>query len=203
MEGTMRGLSISLFVAGFAAFATAASAGTFFKVDPTSSFSQTNVTITPVSGENEWVTSYSMTNNSTSTVHLGMVFGSRTMNGQAGVWNQGDLSFEINGMTGKPETSSFFAFTPQTTDFVPDPASGFNVGDSLAFFDFGVFTPGETKQVSTGFLFSTNVNGISGARSIVEELSVPEPASWAFMLLGLGLVGCTLRNRRGQAASFA
>lgn len=33
--------------------------------------------------------------------------------------------------------------------------------------------------------------------------TVPEPASWALMIFGFGLVGATLRNRRGTMATVA
>jgi hypothetical protein len=30
---------------------------------------------------------------------------------------------------------------------------------------------------------------------------VPEPSSWAMLIIGFGLVGATLRRRRGMAAA--
>jgi hypothetical protein len=38
-----------------------------------------------------------------------------------------------------------------------------------------------------------NIINIGGA--------VPEPSSWAMLIIGFGLVGATLRRRRGMAAA--
>ncbi len=60
----------------------------------------------------------------------------------------------------------------------------------------GIMDPGIKFAVLSGpsgdYVFIDNVTGIAG--------SVPEPATWALMIGGLGLVGATLR-RRGLAAA--
>ena len=64
----------------------------------------------------------------------------------------------------------------------------------------------------TGFSFSTgggslyvNWQGVQTFTGATVALggAVPEPASWALMLGGVGLVGGALRSRRRQAVSFA
>ena len=64
----------------------------------------------------------------------------------------------------------------------------------------------------TGFSFSTgggslyvNWQGVTTFTGATVALggAVPEPASWALMLGGFGLVGGAMRSRRRQAVSFA
>jgi hypothetical protein len=64
----------------------------------------------------------------------------------------------------------------------------------------------------TGFSFSSSggslfvnwqgVQTFTGAKVDIGG-AVPEPASWAMMLGGFGLVGGAMRSRRRQAVSFA
>jgi hypothetical protein len=63
---------------------------------------------------------------------------------------------------------------------------------------------------SMSILTSTNDPGGSGGNSVPIDISVsrevgsvPEPASWAMMLIGFGGLGALLRRRRGQVALTA
>jgi hypothetical protein len=68
--------------------------------------------------------------------------------------------------------------------------------------------PGETWQLSgvllTGGNHTITLNGIkSGAgfssyAGTLELGAVPEPAAWGMMLLGFGLVGSSMRSRKGK-----
>jgi len=67
---------------------------------------------------------------------------------------------------------------------------GVNAGDVLSF---GAFSADGCCNASLSTI--TNFNAPAGA--------VPEPASWAMMVGGFGLVGGALRNRRKVAIRFA
>lgn len=64
-----------------------------------------------------------------------------------------------------------------------------------------VFTPTSTTQTLSFLANGTPVgqppfsllDGVS-----LEKVAVPEPATWAMMLLGFGIVGASLRGRRGK-----
>ena len=71
---------------------------------------------------------------------------------------------------------------------------------------FQTFT--STYQVLTGgpvtLAFSQNAGGDEFRGSIIDSISiaaVPEPATWALMLLGFGVVGSAIRRRRRQGAT--
>jgi len=56
-----------------------------------------------------------------------------------------------------------------------------------------------------GFLYTLgsviqNEAFVAGSGSVTEVANVPEPASWALMIGGFGLVGCAARQRRAMAA---
>ncbi len=68
------------------------------------------------------------------------------------------------------------------------------------------FTPAETNNVTLGSLsdtfgdFTINRNGLGtgDAFKLGITAAVPEPATWAMMIGGLGLVGGTMRHRRAK-----
>ena len=71
---------------------------------------------------------------------------------------------------------------------------------------FQTFT--STYEVLTGgpvtLAFSQNAGGDEFRGSIIDSISiaaVPEPATWALMLLGFGVVGSAIRRRRRQGAT--
>ncbi|WP_277980691.1 PEPxxWA-CTERM sorting domain-containing protein [Sphingomonas phyllosphaerae] len=43
-----------------------------------------------------------------------------------------------------------------------------------------------------------NADGFSGARYSLLSAAVPEPATWTLMILGFGVVGYTLRQRKAR-----
>ncbi|HEY1929315.1 MAG TPA: PEPxxWA-CTERM sorting domain-containing protein [Caulobacteraceae bacterium] len=77
-------------------------------------------------------------------------------------------------------------------------------GISSTFFTYlgaGVLTSGAYETMDGGVTWTPNY-GEPGFSSVAVSLytSVPEPAAWAFMLLGFGLVGATLRRRSAAVA---
>jgi hypothetical protein len=62
---------------------------------------------------------------------------------------------------------------------------------------------GGTLRVTPNFATYLPVTGDAGFRTIVDvaPLAVPEPATWAMMLIGFGLVGSTVRYRRRSTAT--
>ena len=91
------------------------------------------------------------------------------------LYTDGNDSVVFPGAPGNTTTISGVTYNQAT--FVP--------GGSLA-------DPTTSLGQSTGY-FGPNV--LAG--------SVPEPASWALMLIGLGGLGAALRSRRGQVAALA
>jgi len=58
-----------------------------------------------------------------------------------------------------------------------------------------------------GYLFASDVSNTHGDTGNIGAIGfkagVPEPATWAMMILGMGGVGTVLRSRRRQALAFA
>ena len=93
-----------------------------------------------------------------------------------------------------------FAYDTAANDFVVDPNScgfaGCGFQSSLSAINsagnFGFFfngAPGAYQEYTQGKVGTFDTIKISGA-------GVPEPAAWALMLAGFGLVGATLRSSR-------
>jgi hypothetical protein len=119
------------------------------------------------------------------------------------------------------------AFGASLTSFSMDLTTALPNGISLVFFDIdGIdiqsFTiPGSPTSVYWTPVGYTNVsvsstNGIGGFRfignaqgnTIIDNLvattaAVPEPATWAMMLIGFGAIGTAMRQRKAATVSFA
>jgi nitrous oxidase accessory protein NosD len=70
------------------------------------------------------------------------------------------------------------------------------IGDA----SFGIFLPGSVRSYSSNVLyfgFDDQLSGIDDNHDdfIVRVTAVPEPASWAMLIAGFGLVGITARRR--------
>ena len=107
------------------------------------------------------------------------------------------------------------------TSFAPDLNQVFFIGDGLTGNGTGtaqVFTaPGNATQLLLGFADAPSYQGAPGAYndnsgdfrvtyalSTVATGAVPEPASWALMIMGFGLAGAAVRRRvHARATAFA
>ncbi len=66
---------------------------------------------------------------------------------------------------------------------------------------FGIFVPGNVRSYVSNVLylgFDDQINNIDDNHDdfIVRVTAVPEPASWAMLVMGFGLVGLTTRRRK-------
>ena len=97
-------------------------------------------------------------------------------------------SAEFNLFNAASDTSS-------VTIFVNGVAQTFNIGNGQNFFGFSA-TSGDTI---TSIAFNTNGSGVADLRQVRVggvAAAVPEPGTWALMLLGFGAVGVSMRRRR-------
>ena len=62
---------------------------------------------------------------------------------------------------------------------------------------------GSDRNSVTGLQFNSSGNAFEFDNVNVTTAAVPEPASWALMLLGFGGTGAAMRSRRKVAVSFA
>jgi hypothetical protein len=72
----------------------------------------------------------------------------------------------------------------------------FNIGNGQNFFGFQA----TGSDTITSISFNTNGSGVTDLRQVrlggVTAAAVPEPGTWALMLLGFGAVGVSMRRRR-------
>jgi hypothetical protein len=67
----------------------------------------------------------------------------------------------------------------------------------------GVLTFSATKGEAIDFYVYTYDGAFGRADLFANVLAVPEPATWALMILGVGGLGAMARRRRGQAAALS
>ena len=96
-----------------------------------------------------------------------------------------------------PNTFNFSAYRVQTTAFSNIP--GVSTAGSLVLYGFTRNVGRELADTASELTISFNSTGgsfYSSSASLATVSPVPEPASWAMMLVGLGLVAGTARYRR-------
>lgn len=87
-----------------------------------------------------------------------------------------------------------------------------SIGNNSGGFTFSAATPGGAGMIWEQRFFDFVANGTSGTLSFAADASagccygpaldnvsiaaIPEPATWAMMIAGIGLVGATMRRRR-------
>ena len=111
-------------------------------------------------------------------------------------WETGDFDGGVNGLGGTSASAGFNAGQGGA------PGTFFAMPGSLVN---GAFLNGGPDALASGsninqpgrFLFEVR-NGIVGIPS-----GVPEPATWAMMLVGFGAIGVSLRRKRGLKAAIA
>lgn len=103
-------------------------------------------------------------------------------------------------------------YAPTTLSF--SDASGTVLSSTPVTLTFGAFTdPGVYARYSVmsstgigGFSFSDGALGNTSIDNVVAVSAagaVPEPASWAMMIVGVGVAGGALRRRRSAKVGFA
>lgn len=108
---------------------------------------------------------------------------------------------------GRGGNFNFSGTTVQTVTFASDPSStsgSFNVFGSVLNNGLGVSPTASTLLISFN---STGGSPYSSSATLAiggQAPAVPEPATWAMMLVGFGMIGATARyRRRGAKVSFA
>jgi hypothetical protein len=146
-------------------------------------------------------------------------------NGNADTYTFGDASGYTANLDAGLLTVDFFApaTTPCTGRFCPPSDNVFLNGAGLLItssdFDFASiisgltitntggygFTAGDVSLVGSNgifFNFGGDYNNASGFTAAFATTAVPEPATWAMMLMGFGAMGLSLR-RRHKLTNFA
>ncbi len=85
---------------------------------------------------------------------------------------------------------------PLSSAYFGNPNNGADGGEKFAFFNFTV--DGGYDQVA---LIQNGGGGFESDNHTIGDIAVPEPATWALMIGGFGMVGQMLRRRRRLAAT--
>ena len=134
-----------------------------------------------------------------------------SINGETG--ERAEFKSEINATDFDPSAGVFYQFSSTT---LPDADDGrFSDGEKVAGGNGSGngnyalrFTGGNTLYTGYATVISDGDGNVGGLiDSITFEAAavpaVPEPSTWAMMILGLGLVGSEMRRRRRQSRSLA
>lgn len=79
-------------------------------------------------------------------------------------------------------------------------SSGFSYYDEFSFYNFGTIFAANADNPLDGSLSYLNNLYFAGGWQIP---SVPEPTTWALMILGFGLIAATMRRQRAQGRDLA
>ncbi len=192
---------------------------TLYRVN-TSNASLTTVGSLGIGGANALVfgsngTLYAAANNTTGLYSVNTLTGAATLLGDTGFVSSGDLAFVGNSLFLAAETGA----SDSLVSVGLGPVSGGLVGS------FGVNDVFGMARAENGVLYGVTGNSIrsintaTGASTFVitynyagrgqafgtsffleAQQGVPEPATWAMMLLGFGAIGFAMRRRRQPAA---
>ena len=147
---------------------------------------------------------------------LGYWDNGRGSNHQVGIWDAGGTLLTSTTVMGTDPTVGHFvwgAISDYTLAAGSYVIGGEFLGDgtfnsaatgilSIAQYTYGT----DLQAFGAGLNFPTfSTNGIYGSNGILEvsfsvTTAVPEPSSYALMLLGIGVMGATLRRRKAMAA---
>jgi hypothetical protein len=120
-----------------------------------------------------------------------------------------------NGVFDASDFGSFYFWTPSalnlSTQLIGQTLSnGLTYGPNLdaegETGDFNVFSNGSNPSAPTGnffFILGTSGGDLMEVTSIAPVAGVPEPATWAMLILGVAMVGFAARNRRNGLAVTA
>jgi hypothetical protein len=79
--------------------------------------------------------------------------------------------------------------------------AGDSGGEATSFFSF--IAPAGTTSITVTGRTGANALGLSGAALFLTNGAVPEPATWAMMLLGFSAIGLVLRRRNSALPQLA
>jgi hypothetical protein len=112
-----------------------------------------------------------------------------------GLTNLTDLAFGADGNLYALEYDSDGILGPNVGGAIVRISS---TGGVERIYDTGLINPtGLTIGADGAFYVAINSNGAQGTGEVLRIAAVPEPASWAMILIGFGVVGSAIRSARG------